>query len=715
MAAAAANPGSTIATSPGLDGLFGTTDDKLVNLIPNVKPDFGLTVPFNSWMTFFGQFFDHGLDLVTKSSTEVVFVPLMADDPLYNRAPGANNFMILSRATTVHSAGADGVLNTADDTFEATNTTSPFVDQNQTYTSHPSHQVFLRAYEMRVVDAGLPTQHLAPFATGKLITSHNLGADGKFGTADDVDKGGMATWAVVKAQAHDILGINLTDADVFDVPLLATDLYGNFIKGAHGLPQVVMRTAGSDGLFNTADDGQTLVEGNPAAPIDLAHALRTGHQFLIDIAHAADPSGGLAADADSVINGVAGTPQPTGTYDNELLDAHYIAGDGRVNENIGLTAVHDVFHSEHNRLVEVTKQVALDDAAAALAGGATQADAVAFLNKWLLVSVTTVPVTAAEKSALVWNGERLFQAAKFGTEMQYQHLVFEEFARTIQPQIDEFLAPSGYDTLINPAIFAEFAHTVYRFGHSMLTETVDRLDPNFNPITADPLHPTNDQQLGLIAAFLNPLAYAASGATSAEATGAIVRGMTRQVGNEIDEFVTEALRNNLVGLPLDLAVLNLARGRDTGIPSLNEARREFFAMTGDQQLKPYISWVDLVQYLKHPESVINFIAAYGTHSTITNAATLIDKRLAATNLVLGGAGAPADRLDFLNGTGFGRTLPPASRPRASMQSTSGSAAWPRSRCRSEGCWVRRSTLSSKRNWRICRTATASTIWRAPPG
>ena len=29
--------------------------------------------------------------------------------------------------------------------------------------------------------------------------------------------------------------------------------------------------------------------------------------------------------------------------------------------------------------------------------------------------------------------------------------------------------------------------------------------------------------------------------------------MTRQSGNAIDEFVTEALRNNLVGLPLDLA------------------------------------------------------------------------------------------------------------------------------------------------------------------
>ena len=68
--------------------------------------------------------------------------------------------------------------------------------------------------------------------------------------------------------------------------------------------------------------------------------------------------------------------------------------------------------------------------------------------------------------------------------------------------------------------------------------------------TSSPIRP--DQQIGLIAAFLNPLAFAASGPTPEEATGAIVRGVTRQVGNEIDEFVTEALRNNLLGLPLDL-------------------------------------------------------------------------------------------------------------------------------------------------------------------
>ena len=83
--------------------------------------------------------------------------------------------------------------------------------------------------------------------------------------------------------------------------------------------------------------------------------------------------------------------------------------------------------------------------------------------------------------------------------------------------------------------------------------------------------------------------------------------------------MTEALRNNLVGLPLDLAVLNLARGRDAGIPSLNAARREFYTQTGDTWVKPYTSWADLVQHLKHPESLVNFIAAYGTHATITSA------------------------------------------------------------------------------------------------
>ena len=160
-------------------------------------------------------------------------------------------------------------------------------------------------------------------------------------------------------------------------------------------------------------------------------------------------------------------------YDNELLDAHFIAGDGRVNENIGLTAVHHVFHAEHNRLVEHTKAVVIADAQAMLDGGASEAEAVAFLNEWLDRRCDDRPGSAG---GLIWDGERLFQAAKFGTEMQYQHLVFEEFARKIQPNINVFLVPDGFDVTIDPSIVAEFAHVVYRFGHSMLTESIDRFD-----------------------------------------------------------------------------------------------------------------------------------------------------------------------------------------------------------------------------------------------
>src|SRR3546814_19892762 len=93
--------------------------------------------------------------------------------------------------------------------------------------------------------------------------------------------------------------------------------------------------------------------------------------------------------------------------------------------------------------------------------------------------------------------------------------------------------------------------------------------------------------------------------------------MTRQVGNEIDEFVTSALRNNLLGLPLDLATINLARGRDTGVPSLNAARREFYEVTNtDARLTPYESWVDFAGNPKNEASLITFVAAYGTHSLI---------------------------------------------------------------------------------------------------
>ena len=383
-------------------------------VIPNLSPDIGLSPGFNAWMTFFGQFFDHGLDLVTKGSNGTVFIPLAADDPLIAGAdkvfgtaddlPAQLRFMALTRTTPFYDANHNGVVDVGDSipvpglTPETRNTTTSFVDQNQTYTSHASHQVFLREYAT---------------VGGKTVSTGNL-LDGQ--TLTGSLDGAIGNWADVKANALQFLGIALTDFDAGSVPWLRTDAYGKFIPDpVTGFAQVIL-SAGPDGKLNTADD--IVASGTPAAPVDLATAgaLGTGHAFLVDNArHAApgfidanrngvqdvgellqvadfdmldanrdglsnaadvaplilldtpltdaDNDGDIDADdlQDVNLDGVIDAKDLVAddhnalTYDNENLNAHFITGDGRGNENIGLTTVHSIFHSEHNRLVEANK------------------------------------------------------------------------------------------------------------------------------------------------------------------------------------------------------------------------------------------------------------------------------------------------------------------------------------------------------------------------
>jgi Ca2+-binding RTX toxin-like protein len=603
--------------------------------IPNVTTDVGLSPPFNSMFTFFGQFFDHGVDQTVKGGG-TVFVPLKADDPLRtlgpdgragsgDEVPANQSFMVLTRAQ--NQPGPDGILGNGDDVQNADNTDSPWVDQSQTYTSHASHQVFVRDYDLV---AGKPV------ANGRLLG----------GLAPH--ESGMATWASVKKQAAEKLGLLLEDKDVLDIPMLATDPYGEFLPGAAGLPQYVRK------------DG-SLLEGDLAHPVAVpADVQHFDTPFLTDIAHNADPSPQDAdhnpatapvaptKDADTTASADFANQAP-GTYDDEMLDAHFCAGDGRVNENIALTAIHQVFHSEHDRLV-ADIQKTLD------------------ANPDLLAAYKAVDQKAADPVNRTFGyGDRLFQAARFVTEMEYQHLVFEEFGRKVQPAIKLFHV---YTPDINPAVQAEFAHAVYRFGHSMLDDTVARTENG------------TDNSVPLLQAFLNPPEYfkGASGPlTPEQAAGSVVMGSSDQAGNEIDEFVTETLRNNLLGLPLDLPTLNMARARDAGVPSLNGLRRQIFAETNDGQLTPYTSWSDLGQHLKHPESLINFVAAYGTHPTITSATTLAAKRAAAKAIVdpdalpvTAPAEVPLDAAAFMFGFD-GRGLPGCDAPDAGCRDWSDAA------------------------------------------
>ncbi len=598
----------------------GCTPAHQTLFIPNITTDVGLSPPYNSWFTFFGQFFDHGVDQTVKSGS-AVFVPMRADDPLIagpdhiagnaDDLPARQRFMVLTRAQNQGGGQQD-----------ATNTDSPWVDQSQTYTSHSSHQVFLREYQLvggRPVSTGML---LGGLPAGETYTGSPDGRDG------------LSTWASTKKQAAQKLGLLLEDKDVLNVPMLAADPYGNFIPGpARGLPQYV-----------TLDN--TLVEGDLTTPVPVPVNVRYfDTPFLTDIAHNADPS---PKDTDNNPGTPAVTPQPDadntptadfaaqapGTYDDEMLDAHFACGDGRCNENIALSTVHQVFHAEHDRIV--------DDITTTLAKPGNEALKASFSAPHVIAGVN-------EGADLSYGlGGRLFQAARFITEMEYQHLVFEEFARKVQPAVRVFRV---YSPDMNPAVTAEFAHAVYRFGHSMLTDDVDR--------------PGNS--VPLLDAFLNPPEFfngpGNTTYTPREAAGAVVMGAADQTGNELDEFVTETLRNNLLGLPLDLATVNMARAREAGVPRLNDLRRQIFARTNDGQLTPYEDWSDFGQHLKHPESLINFVAAYGTHPSITGAATLEAKRDAARAIVnprrgdptaippIEGDLPPEDAGDFMFGTG----------------------------------------------------------------
>ncbi|MFL6177273.1 MAG: peroxidase family protein, partial [Ornithinibacter sp.] len=606
--------------------------------IPNVTTDVGLSPPYNSMFTFFGQFFDHGVDQTVKSGG-TVFVPLKADDPLRtvgpdgkpgtgDEVPANQAFMVLTRAQ--NQPGPDKVLGTADDITDANNTDSPWVDQSQTYTSHSSHQVFLREYSLV---AGKPV------TTGKFLGGLPAGQTYP-GSPDGQD--GISTWASVKKQAAEKLGLRLTDRDVTNIPMLATDPYGNFLPGpARGLPQYVTATG--------------LIEGNITTPVAVpANVTYFDTPFLTDIAHNADPSpqdidNNPATPPVAPIPDVDTTPsadfakQPAGTYDDEMLNAHFSCGDGRCNENIALSTIHQIFHSEHNRLVDDITTTLNDPANAAL----------------LADFKASHQVDGAGPDVSYGFGGRLFQAARFVTEMEYQHLVFEEFGRKLVPAIRPFHV---YSPDINPAIEAEFAHAVYRFGHSMLDDDVARSDTKADGSTLD-------NSLPLLTAFLNPPEFfdnkvdpTHSVYTPKEAAGAIVMGSSDQVGNELDEFVTETLRNNLLGLPLDLPTINMTRAREAGVPPLNVLRKQLFADTHDTQLTPYTNWSDFGQHLKHPESLTNYVAAYGTHPSITGATTLAAKRDAARAIVnprpapilLGDPPAdvqPPDAGDFMFGTG----------------------------------------------------------------
>lgn len=198
----------------------------------------------------------------------------------------------------------------------------------------------------------------------------------------------------------------------------------------------------------------------------------------------------------------------------------FVAGDARANENILLLSFHTIFAREHNRLCD---ELALEHPD--------------------------------------WTDEELYQYARKINSGFIQSIVFNEFLPSMGIHLPDY---QGYNPEVNPQLSNLFTAAAYRLGHTLLNGNLQRVNLDGTP------HP--DGPVALRNAFFNPmLAYADGG------IDVFLKGMGTQMQQELDAKIVDDVRNFLFGPPgsggLDLAAININRGRERGLPDLNTIRK----------------------------------------------------------------------------------------------------------------------------------------------
>jgi len=198
------------------------------------------------------------------------------------------------------------------------------------------------------------------------------------------------------------------------------------------------------------------------------------------------------------------------------------AGDIRANENVELIAMQTLFVREHNRL----------------------ADRIAAQNPGL-------------------SDEEIYQQARRIVIGEIQAITYNEFLPALLGR--NALAPyTGYKPDVNPGIATEFSTAAFRVGHTMLGNDVEFLDNNGNEIRP---------AVSLSEAFFNPDLVRETGIDP------ILKYLASDVAEEVDTHVVDSVRNFLFGPPgaggLDLASLNIQRGRDHGLADYNTTREAY--------------------------------------------------------------------------------------------------------------------------------------------
>ena len=219
------------------------------------------------------------------------------------------------------------------------------------------------------------------------------------------------------------------------------------------------------------------------------------------------------------INGATDPHAPEMAQNDPSARRNFVAGDVRANENVMLLAMHTLFVREHNRICDQLK--------------------VRYPNG---------------------TDEQLYQKARKMIGGMIQSIVYNEWLPSMGVILDDY---SGYDASINPSISNVFSAAGFRFGHTLLSRDILRMDDGCNTIAQG--------DMTLRDAFFKPNLLISSGLDP------LVKGMSAQIQQALDSKVIDDVRNFLFGPPglgfgLDLAAININRGRERGLMDYNGIR-----------------------------------------------------------------------------------------------------------------------------------------------
>ena len=243
----------------------------------------------------------------------------------------------------------------------------------------------------------------------------------------------------------------------------------------------------------------------------------------------------------------------------------FVAGDVRALEHVSLTVIHTLFVREHNRV------------AAALSEVNPQ-----------------------------WLDDRLYEETRNIIIAEIQHITFNEYLPALFGQVNfnnligDYL---GYNPEVDVSIPNSFATAIFRFGHSQIQEFFERLDENYESVDAGPL--------SLRDSFFSPDEFDNGGGVDP-----MVRGWLHQPARAVDEFLNTVLTSQLFepddapGEGMDLATLNIQRGRDHGLPRYGTWRRFCRDTLGLQSdLRNELTEIRLMQLYGNLENADLFVGA----------------------------------------------------------------------------------------------------------